>query len=96
MLNPLKEENCKIKVNLTIGLVGYSGCGKSTLINLLFNDLVCRVSSSATDVTTKCSEYYLPAIVDSDNVGQIRFLDFPGIANEKNYYDIIKPEIKKN
>ena len=95
MLNPLNEENCKIKVNLTIGLVGYSGCVKSTLINLLFNDLVCRVSSSATDVTTKCSEYYLPAIVDSDNLGQIRFLDFPGIANEKNYYDIIKPEIEK-
>ena len=95
ILNPFNEDNCKIKVTLTIGLVGYSGCGKSTLINLLFNELVSRVSSSATDITMQCSEYYLPVIVDSDNIGQIRFLDFPGISNEKNYYDIIKPEIEK-
>ena len=95
MINPFNEINCKIKVHLTIGLVGYSGCGKSTLINILFNQLVCRVSSSATDVTTKCSEYYLPVNVDSDNVGQIRFLDFPGINNETNYYDIVEPEINK-
>ena len=95
MINPFNEINCKIKVHLTIGLVGYSGCGKSTLINILFNQLVCRVSSSATDVTTKCSEYYLPVNVDSDNVGQIRFLDFPGINNETIYYDIVEPEINK-
>ena len=95
MINPFNEINCKIKVHLTIGLVGNSGCGKSTLINILFNQLVCRVSSSATDVTTKCSEYYLPVNVDSDNIGQIRFLDFPGINNETNYYDIVEPEINK-
>ena len=77
MINPFNEINCKIKEHLTIGLVGYSGCCKSTLINILFNQLVCRVSPSATDVTTKCSEYYLPVNVDSDNVVQIRFLDFP-------------------
>ena len=93
MINPFNEINSKIKVHLTIGLVGYSGCGKSTLINILFNQLVCRVSPSATDVSTKCSEYYLPVNVDSDNVGQIRFLDFPGINNEKNYYNVIEPEI---
>ena len=95
LLNPLNDINSKIKVNLTIGLLGYSGSGKSTLINLLFNDFVSRASESKNEITTKCSEYYLPIQVDSDNVGQIRFLDFPGINNEKNYYDIIKPELEK-
>ena len=95
MINPFDEINVKIKVHLTIGLVGYSGCGKSTLINILFNQLVCRASSSATDVTTKCSEYYLPVYQDSDNVGQIRFVDFPGINNENNYYDVVEPEINR-
>jgi GTP-binding protein EngB required for normal cell division len=95
MINPFNEINYKIKVHLTIGLVGYSGCGKSTLINILFNQLVCIASSSATDVTTKCSEYYLPVNQDSDNVGQIRFLDFPGINNETNYYEVVEPEINR-
>ena len=95
MINPFNEINFKIKVHLTIGLVGYSGCGKSTLINLIFNELVCRTSTSATDVTTKCSEYYLPVKGNSDNIGQIRFLDFPGINKEKHYYDIVEPEIKR-
>jgi len=95
MINPFNEINCKIKTHLTIGLLGYSGCGKSTFVNITFNQLVCRVSSSATDVTTKCSEYNLPINVDSDNVGQIRFLDFPGINNEMNYYEVVEPEIKR-
>ena len=95
MINPFNEINSKIKVNLTIGLVGHSGCGKSTLINIFFEDLVSKVNSSATDVTTKCSEYYLPVNISTDNVGQIRFLDFPGIKEEKNYYDVVEPEIKR-
>ena len=95
LLNPFNDINSKIKVNLTIGLLGYSRCGKSTLINLLFNDFVSQASESKKEITKKCSEYYLPIQVDSDNVGQIRFLDFPGINNEKNYYDIIKPELEK-
>ena len=95
IINPFNEINLKIKVHLTIGLMGYSGCGKSTLINLIFNELVCRVSTSATDVTTKCSEYYLPVKVNSDNLGQIRFLDFPGINKEDHFYDIVEPEIKR-
>ena len=95
MVNPFNEINSKITINLTIGLVGYSGCGKRTLINLLFGELVSRANTSATDVTTKCTEYYLPININSDNVGQIRFLDFPGINQEKNYYDVIEPEIKR-
>ena len=33
MINPMNETYLKIKVHITIGLLGYSGCGKSTLIN---------------------------------------------------------------
>ena len=48
------------KILSTVALLGYSGCGKSTFLNLLFNELVSKVSSSTLDVTTKCSEYYFP------------------------------------
>ena len=95
-LNPFNEVNSKIKFHLTIGLVGYSGCGKSTLINLVFGELVSRVSSTATDVTTLCSEYYLPVRkLKSKNIGQIRILDFPGISEDKHYEDVVKPKILK-
>ena len=47
------------KILSTVALLGYSGCGKSTFLNLLFNELVSKVSSSTLDVTTKCSEYYI-------------------------------------
>jgi hypothetical protein len=95
-LNPFIEVNSKIKFHLTIGLVGYSGCEKSTLINLVFGELVSRVSSTATDVTTLCSEYYLPVgKLKSKNIGQIRILDFPGISEDKHYEDVVKPKILK-
>ena len=53
MINPMNETYLKIKVHVTVALVGSSGCGKSTLINLIFNELVSRTSASAKDVTTK-------------------------------------------
>ena len=96
MINPMDETYLKIKVYITIGLFGYSGCGKSTLINLLFNELVAKTSPSSVDVTTKCKEYYLPIPKnDDEDIGQIRFLDLPGISGEKNYHNIVKPELMK-
>jgi predicted GTPase len=95
MINPMNEIYLKIKINVTIALVGYSGCGKSTLINLVFKELVAKTSTSATDVTTKCSEYYLPVNDSGDNdIGQIRLLDFPGISEDDNYHLVVEPEIK--
>ena len=96
MINPLNEINLRIKFHLTIALVGYSGCGKSTFLNLVFKELVSKANSSSTDVTTKCSEYYLPIQNinnEIDNLGQIRFLDFPGITKEDNYQKIVEPSI---
>ena len=96
MINPMNETYLKIKVHVTVALVGSSGCGKSTLINLIFNELVSRTSASAKDVTTKCSEYYLPIEeTDNENIGQIRFLDFPGITENSNYAEIVEPEIQR-
>ena len=96
MINPMDETYLKIKVYITIGLFGYSGCGKSTLINLVFNELVAKTSPSSVDVTTKCKEYYLPIPKnDDEDIGQIRFLDLPGISGEKNYHNIVKPELIK-
>ena len=96
MINPMNETYLRIKTHVTIALVGYSGCGKSTLNNLVFQELVARTSASATDVTTKCVEYYLPIqIITREELGQIRFLDFPGISEEKNYEKVVKPEIEK-
>ena len=96
IINPMNETYLKIKMTVTVALLGYSGCGKSTLINLLFNELVARTSTSATDVTTECSEYYFP-IQDTkeEDIGQIRFLDFPGITEADNYKKIIEPKIKQ-
>jgi len=97
LINPLNDMIGRIKSNLTIGLVGYSGCGKSTLINLIFNELVAKVSTSATDVTTQCTEYYLPIQninENEQNIGQIRFLDFPGITEDSNYENIVEPKIE--
>ena len=96
MINPMNETYLKIKVHVTIGLLGYSGCGKSTLINLIFNELVARTSASAVDVTRVCTEYYLPVPEsDDEDLGQIRFLDFPGITEDKNYKNVVEPEILK-
>ena len=92
----MDETYLKIKVHITIGLLGYSGCGKSTLINLVFNQLVARTSASSVDVTKQCKEYYLPIKeTDDEDVGQIRFIDFPGISEDKNYQNIVKPQLKK-
>ena len=96
MINPMNETYLKVKVHVTIGLLGYSGCGKSTLINLIFNELVARTSASAVDVTRVCTEYYLPVPEsDDEDLGQIRFLDFPGITEDKNYKNVVEPEILK-
>ena len=96
MINPMNETYLKIKVHITIGLLGYSGCGKSTLINLAFNELVAKTSPSSVDVTRQCQEYYFPIReTDDEDIGQIRFLDFPGIFEEKNYKNIVKPELIK-
>ena len=96
LINPMNEIYLKIKANVTIGLFGYSGCGKSTLINLIFNELVARASASSKDVTKKCSEYYIPIKeISKEEIGQIRFLDFPGISEDKNYQEIVKPEVEK-
>lgn len=96
ILNPINEVYLKIKIHVTIGLLGYSGCGKSILINIIFKELVARTSSSSTDVTKKCEEYYLPIEeTDKEECGQIRFLDFPGIAEDNTYYKEVEPEIKK-
>ena len=70
------------RINLTIALVGYSGVGKSTFINLMFDELVAKTCSTAIDVTTKYAEYYLPKKIANK---KIRFLDFPGISEERNY-----------
>ena len=95
LINPMNEVNLKIRANVTIGLFGYSGCGKSSLINLIFDELVARTSTSSTDVTNKCSEYYLPIKeTNREEIGQIRFLDCPGISENENY-NIIEPEVKK-
>ena len=91
-----KEIFSKINIIATVALLGYSGCGKSTLLNLLFNELVSKVSASTIDVTNICSEYYLPIKTKNfEEIGQIRFLDFPGITEEKNYINIVKPELLK-
>lgn len=96
LINPFNETYSKIKFHLTIALAGYSGCGKSTLINLVFRELVSRVSPKATEVTTLCSEYYLPVgNIESRDIGQIRFLDFPGITENENYENVVKPKIKE-
>ena len=96
MINPMDETYLKIKVHITIALLGYSGCGKSTLINLAFQELVAKTSASSVDVTKHCKEYYLPIPeTDDEEVGQIRFLDFPGISEDKNYKNIVKPQLKK-
>ena len=96
LINPMNEINLKIKANVTIGLFGYSGCGKSTLINLIFDELVARTSTSSKDVTLNCSEFYLPIKeTNKEDLGQIRFLDFCGISEEKNYSKIVKPMIVK-
>ena len=83
----LNGKNTKINFNLNIALMGHSGGGKSTLLNLVFNELVSRTSASSKDVTTKCSEYYLPIKnnyeKNNENIGQIRFIDFPGVSEEK-------------
>lgn len=102
MINPLNDINSHIKFYLTIALLGYSGTGKSTLINLLFKDLVCKISPSIFDVTNKCTEYYLPIknIENQnnnicENIGQIRILDFPGITEDKNYEKVKNEIVKK-
>ena len=77
---------------LSIALVGYSGTGKSTFINLLFNELVAKTNSTSIDVTTLCSEYYLPQKIRNKN---IRFLDFPGITEESNYKRVVEYEINR-
>ena len=82
MINPLNDINAKI------ALVGDSGTGKSTLLNIVFNELVSKVNISSEDVTLKCSEYYLPvqtANENDENIGQLRFLDFPGLNENKNF-----------
>lgn len=97
MVNAINDLNAIIKLHLTIAIVGYSGTGKSTFINLVFKELVTKAMSSSEDQTTKCTEYYLPIqnFNENDlNIGQIRFLDFPGISENDNYEDVVKPEIK--
>ncbi len=98
MINPSNEMNLRIKFHLTITLCGYSGCGKSTLINLIFKELVSKAVSSSTDVSTKCCEYYLP-IQNLNNynnhIGQIRFLDFPGVTQNDNYKNVVEKSIKR-
>ena len=94
-LNP-KKDYLRNKAIITIALLGYSGCGKSTLINIIFNELVSKTSNSSIDLTTRCSEYYFP-IKQKDNLEtyNIRFLDFPGITEAKNYKNIVEPELIK-
>ena len=97
MVNAINDLNAIIKLHLTIAIVGYSGTGKSTFINLVFKELVTKAMSSSEDQTTKCTEYYLPIqnFNENDlNIGQIRFLDFPGISENDNYENVVKPEIK--
>ena len=95
-INPMNEIYSKIKMNVTIGLLGYSWCEKNMFINLIFNELVARTNASKRDVRTKCIEYYLPIRTENrGNIGQIRFLDFPAISEEQNYQKIIEPEIMK-
>jgi hypothetical protein len=58
--------------------------------------LVARTSTSSKDVTLNCSEFYLPIKeTNKEDLGQIRFLDFCGISEEKNYTKIVKPMIEK-
>ena len=88
MINPLNDINAKIALHATIALVGDFGTWKSTLLNIVFNELVSKVNISSEDVTLKCSEYYLPvqtANENDENIGQLRFLDFPGLNENKNY-----------
>jgi len=94
----LKDHNSKISFILNIALLGHSGGGKSTLLNLIFDDLVSRTSLSSKDITTKCSEYYFPikgnlGEKNNENIGQIRFLDFPGIS--ENHFEQEKCLIQK-
>jgi hypothetical protein len=57
--------------------------------------LVARTSTSSTDVTWKCSEYYLPIKeTNKEEIGQIRILDSPGISEVENYEKVVK-EVKQ-
>jgi hypothetical protein len=61
---------------------------KKYLLNIVFNELVSKANISSEDVTLKCSEYYLTvqtANENDENIGQLRFLDFPGLNENKNY-----------
>ena len=61
---------------------------KVFLLKIVFNELVSKANVSREDVSLKCSEYYLPVQTSNENdenVGQIRFLDFPGLNENKNY-----------
>ena len=95
-INPMNEIYSKIKMNVTIGLLGYSWCDKNIFVNLIFNELVSRTNASKRDIRTKCIEYYLPIRTENRrDIGQIRFLDFPGISEDINYQKVIEPEIMK-
>ena len=91
MINPMNEKYIKIKMHVTIGLLGYSGNEKSIFINCIFNELVSRTNQSVSDVRIKCSEYYYLPIrteIESD-IGQIRILDLPAINEDKKHQEAI-------
>ena len=95
-INPMNEKYIKIKMHVTIGLLGYSGNEKSIFINCIFNELVSRTNQTVRDDRTKCSEYYLPirTEIESD-IGQIRILDFPAISEDKKHQEAVEKEIIK-
>ena len=71
-------------LTLKIILIGKLGSGKSTFINKSFGELVSKTSSDFKAVTSKCTEYLLPYVLEERRKGRIMLIDTPGFEDDKS------------